>query len=128
MNRSIGTGMLDASRRATAPAPKTPNLRMAGRTASFHFAARCAKNSFKPVPFQPLGTSIQKDHCTCCDPHGRSLHTLGRRPSLSPDHLARIERNERIVERTRTEPGAFRGHAPARGMPLSVVPTSENDP
>ena len=44
--------------------------------------------------------------------------------------FAGIAGDERIVERTRTEPGVFvcARHAPAGRMPLSVVPTRENDP
>jgi len=45
-----------------------------------------------------------------------------------PPGFSRFERDERIVERTRSEPVAKCARAPVGRMPLSVVPSSVNEP
>src|SRR5215831_9009206 len=61
---SMGTGIVDESSTATAPAPQKPSLMMAGRTMYFHLFKMCAKNCFNHGPLPAPDSSIQKDHCT----------------------------------------------------------------
>ena len=124
----MGTGMVEESRSATAPAPQNPSLRMAGRMTRFHFCRSCTKNCFNHGPLPAANSSIQKDHCTCAGLPSQA----GRQTSpgwQSPSGFPRSGRDERMVERTRKPgSGSVSALAPVGRMPLSVVPTSVNEP
>src|ERR1035437_887347 len=120
---SIGTGIDDESRIATAPAPQKPSLITAGRITNFHFARICAKNRFKQVPLPPRHPSIKKDHCTVPHLYDRGGCAGERCPetlSLTAGFACFVG-NERIEERTQTEP-AGRVCAPAAFLPDPCLP------
>jgi len=54
----MGTGMVEESSSATAPAPQKPSLTMAGRTTNFHSCNRCTKNCFNHGPLPAVDPSM----------------------------------------------------------------------